>query len=62
KREHDVDLAPPREDGGKNRLTRKAREKSSWGKHTSRDQRERKQERRRDRRSKDEHKQHKRRR
>jgi hypothetical protein len=47
-------------EGGQSRLTRKAREKTSWGKHTSRDQRdqklERKQDRRRERRAKDDRK------
>ncbi len=62
RREQDVELVP-REDGGQNRLSRKAREKSSWGKHTSRDpKQERKQDRRRERRTKDERKQNKRRR
>jgi ribonuclease R len=63
KREQDVQFAP-RDEGGKSRLTRKAREKTSWGKHSSRGARdqeqERKQERRRDRRTKDERKQSKR--
>jgi ribonuclease R len=66
KRAQDVELAP-RDDGGKGRVNRKARGKaSSWGNHTSREQRdpkqERKQDRRRERRTKDEHKQTKRRR
>jgi ribonuclease R len=66
KREQEALELAQRGEGGQSRLTRKAREKTSWGKHTSRDQRdnelERKQERRRDRRGKDERKQQKRRR